>query len=148
MQSIGVPRKGDLQYSLDLGQNDPVHIKHKKLNLTISRTNRRKSIEDSIVMSNMKFRSSDSHVIFGKQNNELDSEKLKNNTFISRIHTEDDTNVTEEIGSRALYNKSQMSPDLNVIKSGSKVIGSHNRYSNRSFDNAQRYSPSPEVTYK
>lgn len=148
MQSKGVPRKGDLQYSLDLGQNDPVHARQKHLNLTISRTNRRKSIEDNIFISNMKFMSSESNPAFSKDFDKgQDTERFKTNTFSSRLQ-EDETNITSDLKPRTLFNKSQLSPDLNNVKTGARILGSHNRYSNRSFDNGQRYSPPPEVTYK
>ena len=148
MQSKGVPRKGDLQYSLDLGQNDPVHARQKHLNLTISRTNRRKSIEDNIFISNMKFMTSESNPAFSKDFDKgQDTERFKTNTFSSRLQ-EDETNITSDLKPRTLFNKSQLSPDLNNVKTGARILGSHNRYSNRSFDNGQRYSPPPEVTYK
>ena len=49
------PHEGELQYNMDLGQNDSVYKKTKNLTLTIARNSRQKSTKDNLMMPNVRF---------------------------------------------------------------------------------------------
>lgn len=157
---------GEQLYSMDLGKNDPIHSRHKNINLTVSRTNRRKSIEDNMLMPNVKFVSphSRTHAHKGLDPGSKTDRLLGNDTYNSRLQTEDDSNMIDESKYmtqdydryRMSANASAMSPGLGqnsgkLLKNSSGIMNPmHNRASNRSFDNTfkrHRYSPS-ENNYK
>ena len=151
------PHKGEPQYNMDLGQNDSVNEKAKNLTLTIARNSRRKSIEDNLMMPNVRF---------GKQVSRTDLDKgagkgvktqrnNDNETFNSRLQTEDNSNLQEsfnEIPNKrmSVYSSNRLSFQAN--NSGNlhsnaalNAIAGHNRY-NRSFD--EKYSPNRKIEYK
>ena len=157
------PHKAGPEYSMDLGQNDSAFTTSKGANLTIARSSRRKSIEDNFLMHKIKFVSPESRTKLNKgvEKGGYTDRMNNNDTFNSRLQTEEDTNALNNESNSQLHtmnpNKSMPVNLLNskVNKSqnqvGYGIPGMNNRLANRSYDNvlrSNRYSPSPDNTYK
>lgn len=142
MQTDGAPNKGGDNLSTENSQNDQLASKNKSLN--IFRSNRRKSIEDNIVMPNAKVAATESRIVFGRDtNNGATTERTMNN----KLNMDDEVNIEEakEKKPRAMFNRSQASTDLFGDNAPTDVNSSQNRLPN---NRVKRYSPSPDITYK
>lgn len=146
-------------YALNLGQNNPVHSSQNAVNLTVTRVNRRRSIEDNILMPNVKFVSPQSRTYAKALDPGSKTDRVLNNdTYNSRMQTEDETNAFEtsqhqsyEFDMRNSHNASALGPDNSrkLLKNSTSGLGPPHHKSNRSYDmRKNRYSPVPENTYK
>jgi hypothetical protein len=159
------PKRGDVAYSMDLGQNDSAYSKSKNVNLTVSRSNRRKSIEDNILIPNVKFVTPESRTMISKglEHGSLTNRINNNDTYNSRLQTDDESTFINDSKDQKSFdrkhmNASALSPGIGqsgsaLFKnaSGTEMKPTHSRMYNKSFDSnfsRHRQSPGPENTYK
>ena len=156
-----IPSKSGKEFALKLGQNDSIHSQNRNINLTIDRSNRRRSIEDNILMPNVKFVSPHSRSTGLDPASKTD--RINNNdTYNSRLMTDVDSSMIEEqkystqfrdSANRSALGPGQKSNSSHMYKqvSGESVVNGRHLSSNRSFDfgaKKHRYSPNRENEYK